>query len=113
MQIIVPSSGRVIASDVKWARSFRDRTTGLIGVNEVPAGFGMVFEPAHQIHTFGMRVALDVVFCDRRWAVVHVVRHMAPRRITRPVWRSRFVVELAAGSLPAEVTVGQRLKLVG
>jgi uncharacterized protein len=112
MQIVVASSGMVVASEVKWAKSFRDRARGLMGVDDMPEGCAIAFEPARQIHTFGMRFPLDLVFCDREWHVLHVVRSMAPARMTRPVWRSRFVLELAGGRLPAEVRVGERLRLV-
>jgi uncharacterized protein len=101
-----------VASDVRWARSASERARGLIGVNRLAPGAAMVFEPARQIHTFGMRFPLDVVFCDRSWKVLHVVRSMPPRRVTRPVWRARVAVELAAGSLPPEVTVGETLTML-
>ena len=111
MEIRVASSGTVVALDVRWARSTADRARGLIGETSMSEGAAMVFEPAHQIHTFGMKIPLDVVFCDRNWKVLHVVRSMKPRRITKIVWRARFGVELAAGSLPEEVNAGESLLL--
>ena len=111
MEIQVASSGTVVASDVRWARSTVDRARGLIGESSISPGAAMVFEPAHQIHTFGMKIPLDVVFCDSKWKVLHVVRRMPPRRITKIVWRARFGVELAAGTLPEEVNVGESLVL--
>jgi uncharacterized membrane protein (UPF0127 family) len=59
-----------------------------------------------------MRFPLDVVFCDRGWTVLHIVRSMAPARMSRLVWRSRYVLELAGGSLPSDVQVGQSLKSI-
>jgi uncharacterized membrane protein (UPF0127 family) len=59
-----------------------------------------------------MSFPLDVLFCDREWKVVHVVRSMPRRRVTRFVWRARFAVEMAAGALPASVRAGDRLKLL-
>ena len=112
MQIIVASTGTIVASEVKWAKSFRDRTKGLMGSGGMEEGVAMVFEPASQIHTFGMRFPLDVVFCDRDWHVLHIVRCMAPARMTRWVWHSRFVLELGGGTLPADVKVGDSLKLI-
>jgi uncharacterized protein len=112
MKVCVVSSGTTIASRVQWARSVADRTRGLIGVDALPSGTAMVLEPARQVHTFGMRFPLDVVFCDRDWRVLHVIRSMPPRRMTRIVWRARFALELAAASLPEEMKVGESLKLV-
>jgi uncharacterized membrane protein (UPF0127 family) len=112
MEIRVASSGAAVASDVRWARSTVDRARGLIGETSMSPGAAMVFEPAHQIHTFGMKIPLDIVFCDAKWKVLHVVRTMPPRRITKIVWRARFGVELAAGSLPDELNEGQTLLVV-
>jgi uncharacterized protein len=112
MQIVVASSGTTVASDVKWAKSLRERTKGLIGSQGVQEGVAVVFEPASQIHTFGMKFRLDVVFCTRDWRVLHIVRSMAPARMTRPVWHSRFVLELAGGTLAEEVKVGECLELI-
>jgi uncharacterized protein len=112
MEIRVASSGTVVASDVRWARSTVDRARGLMGETSMSTGAAMVFVPARQIHTFGMKIPLDVVFCDTQWKVLHVVRSMAPRRITKIVWRARYGVELAAGSLPDELNVGQTLLVV-
>jgi uncharacterized protein len=112
VKVCVVSSGTVMASELRWARSAADRTKGLIGVDALPSGTAMVFEPARQVHTFGMRFPLDVVFCDRDWRVVHVVRSMPPRRLTRLVWRARLALELSGGSLPEEVKVGESLELV-
>jgi uncharacterized membrane protein (UPF0127 family) len=53
-----------------------------------------------------------VVFCDSEWKVLHVVRSMAPWRVTRIVWRARYVLELGAGSLPDSVRTGESLALV-
>jgi uncharacterized membrane protein (UPF0127 family) len=111
VKITVVSSGAVVATDVRWASSFVDRTRGLLGEDRLEAGSALVFEPARQIHTFGMRFPLDVVFCDAAWKVLHVVRNMPPTRMTRPVMRSHFALELAGGSLSGDVRRGETLKL--
>jgi hypothetical protein len=41
-----------------------------------------------------------------------VVRDMSPRRMSKFVFGSRFVIELTSGSLPEDVQRGSRLKLV-
>ncbi|MDP9233235.1 MAG: DUF192 domain-containing protein, partial [Actinomycetota bacterium] len=112
VKICVSSSEIVVASEVRWARSALGRARGLMGQSAMPPGTAMVFEPARQIHTFGMKFPLDVVFCDRTWKVLHVVRSMAPARMTRVVWRARYVLELRGDSLPAGVDVGQSLVMM-
>ena len=68
----------------------------------------MLFERARQVHTFGMRFTLDVIFCDDDWRVVHVVHELRPWRVTRFVHDARYVIELPAGAA-AGLTAGEVL----
>lgn len=70
-----------------------------------------MIEPARQVHTFGMRYALDVCFCDRGWRVVHVRRSIPRGRVTRWVRRARFAVEMRAGAL-GDMRPGDQLSIV-
>jgi uncharacterized membrane protein (UPF0127 family) len=44
-----------------------------------------------------MRFAIDVVFCDADGRVLHVTT-LEPHRLSRPVWRARWVAEAASGA---------------
>ena len=105
------TTGTVLADEVAWARSRRERARGLIGRRLLVAGEALVIEPARQVHTVGMRYAIDVVFCDRDWGVLHVVRGLRPNRITRWVPGARYVIELPDGSVPAELERGHTLSV--
>ena len=110
--IVVESSGRIIAHRLRWARTFAERSRGLIGSSPPDDGHALIIEPAIQIHTFRMRYAIDVVFVGRDWRVRHVIRAMRPRRMTKFVFGARYVIETAADSLPEEVVPGTQLRLV-
>jgi uncharacterized membrane protein (UPF0127 family) len=73
----------------------RARRRGLLGRDGVEGV--LVIEPCRQVHTFGMRFAIDVAFCARDGRVVHVVPAMRPGRMSRVVWRARRVLEAEAG----------------
>ena len=88
----------------------RDRIRGLLGTAPLTDGEALVLTPGRQVHTFGMRRPIDVVFCSREWVVLHVVRSMRPRRMSRFLWSAIFVVELPAGGA-AMVETGDRLAL--
>jgi uncharacterized membrane protein (UPF0127 family) len=111
-QIVVESSGRIVAHDVRWARTLAERSKGLIGSPPPTAGQALVIEPGKQVHTFRMSYPIDVIFVDRDWKVRHVVRTMARRRMSKFVLGSRFVIEIASGSLSDEVKPGTQLRLV-
>ena len=77
------------------AGSPRRRARGLMGRGDVEGA--LVLRPCRQVHTFGMRFPIDVAFCDRLGVVLHLCT-LSPRRVSRPVWRSSFVIEARAGS---------------
>ncbi|MFN2588065.1 MAG: DUF192 domain-containing protein [Actinomycetota bacterium] len=99
-RLIVAGTGNIVAERVHRARTWRERGRGLLGREPLRPAEALVIEPARQLHTFGMRYAIDVCLCDRDWRVLHVVPSMRPRRLTRWVPRSRFGVEMPAGSMP-------------
>jgi uncharacterized membrane protein (UPF0127 family) len=77
------------------AATRRDRRRGLIGRDDLEGA--IVLRPCRQVHTFGMRFPIDVAFCDRTGTVLNLST-LAPRRISRTVWRSAFAIEARAGS---------------
>jgi uncharacterized protein len=85
---------QVLAS-LEIADSASRRGRGLLGRD----GFdgAMWFPRTRSVHTFGMRFAIDVAFCDAGLTVVRVVT-VRPNRITRRVGHSRSVIEAAAGT---------------
>ena len=102
-------SGEVLATDLRWARTPMARSKGLLRGEPLRPGQGLVIEPAAQVHSFGLAYPIDVVFCDRYGMVLHVVRTMRPRRVTRWVRGGRYAIELPAGTVPETVLPGQRL----
>jgi len=97
MAWLVREGGDVLAS-AEVARGVRERTQGLLGRRGSDEVTGvLVLRPCRQIHTVGMRFPIDVAFCDRRGLVLRTAT-VAPWRVTRPVWRSSFVLEAAAGA---------------
>ena len=109
--LVLPSRGLVIADRLRFATSATERVRGLLGTDALAPGAALVI-PTRQVHTFGMRYSIDVIFCDEGWTVVRVVRDMRPNRMSRLVLRARRVVELPAGGARS-VEVGDRLSLEG
>ncbi|MFE5031571.1 DUF192 domain-containing protein [Streptomyces sp. NPDC056683] len=88
--------GRVAAVPLEIATSYRARTKGLLGRDGLDGA--MLLSPANGIHTFRMRMAIDVAYLDRRLNVI-AVRTMPPGRLGRPRLRSRHVLEAEAGAM--------------
>ena len=111
-RLVVEPAGETIATRVRYALTLRERAVGLIGRTTIEPSSALIFERAKQIHTFGMRCPIDVIFCDKAWGVVHVIHSMPPWRMSRLVLRSRFVVELPAGAA-GRAEVGNRIRVAG
>jgi uncharacterized membrane protein (UPF0127 family) len=110
-RIEVHSSGRVIADRARWARTWRERSRGLLKNSPLQKGEALIIEPASQVHTFGMKYEIDVVFCARDWSVKHVVGSMRPKRVTRWVFGARYAVELPSGTLGKDLRPGDVLRV--
>lgn len=78
------------------AASYRARTKGLLGRDSVDGA--LLLSPASSIHTFRMRMAIDVAYLDRGLRVI-AVRTMRPGRLGLPRLRARHVVEAEAGAM--------------
>jgi len=85
------------------------RAKGLLGRSGYEGA--MVLPKVRAVHTFGMRFAIDVAFCDRDLVVVDTAT-MRPWRIGLPRRRARSVIEAQAGAFDRwGVRVGDHLEL--
>lgn len=81
---------------LELATSYRARTKGLLGRDTVDGA--LLLSPASSIHTFRMRMPIDVAYLDRTLRVI-AVRTMPPGRLGMPRPRSRHVLEAGAGAM--------------
>jgi uncharacterized membrane protein (UPF0127 family) len=101
-----------LASRAERAESFTARFVGLMGKTDFPVGAGLQIAPCNSIHTFFMRIPIDVLFLDAELKVVHAVPAMPAWRATKIVWAAKSVLELPAGVLAESGTVvGDQLRM--
>jgi uncharacterized protein len=86
--------GEVLAT-AECARTRRERSRGLLGRD----GFegALLFRKCRQVHTIGMRFAIDVAFCTADGTVIRTST-LRPWRFSPLVWRSKLVIEAEAGA---------------
>lgn len=101
---------RVLAERAWHARTFGQRTRGLLGRPALQPGQGMVIEPCSSVHMWGMSVPLDVVFADAQGTVKHVVADLQPWSMTKVVRGARYAIELPVGAL-GDTAPGDQLAL--
>ena len=114
LQIFNQTRERLLADQGELARSFWARGRGLMGRATLPQGFALVIYPGSSIHTFFMRVPIDVLFVNREHQVVGLREAMPPGRPAAGVapWRGRYVIEMPAGVIAATGTqLGDQLRV--
>jgi uncharacterized membrane protein (UPF0127 family) len=87
----------VLGEQVRVAVGWRARLLGLALIDLDRAGSGLLIPRCRSIHTLGMRFALDLLFLDRRGAVVSVHRAVAPGRLLFAQRAATAVLELPGG----------------
>src|SRR3989338_9922189 len=97
-EIRMERTNEPLANRAQIARSLRERLVGLLGRSVLPEGEGLVLLACHSIHTVCMRFAIDAVFVDGRWKVLHISKALPPGRMSPIVWRAKAVVELPANA---------------
>ncbi|MBP2645465.1 MAG: hypothetical protein H6Q75_905 [Firmicutes bacterium] len=101
----------LLAKEARVADTFFSRLKGLLGTDKLEETAALMIYPCSSVHTFGMRYVIDVAFVDIDHRVVKLVPHLPPGRMAM-CGRSRYVVELAAGTLARTGTsIGDRLDI--
>ncbi|CAM5288994.1 DUF192 domain-containing protein [Streptomyces fumanus] len=108
--VVLGAAGEVRVG-LEIAASYRARTRGLLGRERLEGA--MLLSPANSVHTFRMRMPIDVAYLDRRLRVV-AVRTMPPGRLGRPRLRARHVLEAEAGAMAGwGIRAGDRVRVEG
>lgn len=94
--LVVGEGEDAVTVPLEIAVSYRARTRGLLGRDAVDGA--LLLSPANSVHTFGMRMPIDVAYLDRGLRVL-AVRTMPPGRLGRPRLRARHVLEAEAGAM--------------
>ena len=84
---------------ISKAVTFFQRTRGLLGRKKIKKGEGLYIPACRSIHTFFMRVTIDVVFIDGDNRITRIVPELVPFRIAFGPRNTAGVLELSAGTL--------------
>jgi uncharacterized membrane protein (UPF0127 family) len=101
----------VVCEHCQIADSPWSRLKGLLGMEKLRPGNGLLLRPANMVHTWFMRFAIDVVFVDADMKIVGITHGAGPWRLTGRRG-ARAVIELPAGECARRgVETGARLKV--
>ncbi len=104
---------RVVRADTFWSRA-----RGLGGRSDMPTDEALLIPRCRSVHTFTMRLALDLIWLDGDDRVVRIDRCVPPRRV-KICLRARSVLEqksappvgIAAGTEPEAERLDDRVRL--
>lgn len=102
------TDGRVLAS-AEIANDRASRRKGLSGQTHIQGAF--VIPNCRWVHTFGMRVAIDIAYLDADGNVIKTVQ-MSKMRLGAPMWHARTVVEAEKGAFARwGINVGNKIEV--
>lgn len=108
---LVLLDGAMLDLRVAVPETSRERGRGLLDREGLALDEAMWISPAYAIHTFGMRFAIDIAFCDRKGEIVRVAERVPAGRLLL-CWRGHTCLELGAGrASELGVEPGKRLEL--
>jgi uncharacterized membrane protein (UPF0127 family) len=111
MNLLHAGTGALLSSDLRTARGLAGRMRGLMGKHIMP-GDGLLIEPADSIHTFFMRMPIDILFLDAGGRLLKICPSVPPWRIRLMPRGARRVLEMPAGwTAWARLTPGDTLIL--
>ena len=107
-------NGEVVIPYCRVATDFMSRFKGLMGVRIVNETEAILFPKCSSVHTFFMRIPIDVLFLDKIGRVVGLAESVRPWRLLLPRRRAYHIVELKAGlSRFLGIQVGTKLECKG
>jgi protein-S-isoprenylcysteine O-methyltransferase Ste14/uncharacterized membrane protein (UPF0127 family) len=108
------STDTVVANRLRVADTHWSRLRGLLGTSVLRDGEGLWIKPCRQVHMFGMRYPIDVVFLDAGGRIVRTVGELQPNSVSPKVRDAESVLELPAGTISrAALCVGSAVAIDG
>lgn len=110
--------GRVYRADnhhcliprVARTSSWFERLRGLLGLPSPATDEALLIRPCSSVHTFFMGYAIDLIFLDRDWRTLRLVKSLQPWRMAACP-KAAMVLELADGALERlQLTPGIQLE---
>jgi hypothetical protein len=112
VKIINQTRNAILAQDAFVADTFLKRICGLLGKKKLSPGQALILTPGNSIHTCFMRFPIDVLFIDKNNRILHSMADLLPFRFSPLFFKSRWIVELPAGTIRSTSTnTGDKLSL--
>ena len=83
--------------EILIADSFFTRFAGLMFRQKLPAATGLFLAPCNSVHMCFMRFAIDVVYLDKEYKIIKIVKNLKPWISLSICSKAWAVIEMTAG----------------
>jgi uncharacterized membrane protein (UPF0127 family) len=102
----------ILSTEVIVAENFFDRLKGLLGKDNLPANTCIIISPCKSIHTFFMKFTIDVIFIDKNYKVIEIIKNIKPCKTSKYIKKAWAVIEISNDSIiSSKVSVGEELEI--
>jgi uncharacterized membrane protein (UPF0127 family) len=109
---VVRKNNETVIDEVELADSFIRRFCGLMYRKTMAKNHGLLLNPCNQIHTFGMKFAIDALFLSKDYVIIKIEESIKPGKVCKTVNGAHFVLELCGGvAKEAGLSVGDKLEI--
>ena len=98
-QLINTRNSSLLADNLKLAKTFMQKTKGLIGTKKLNEKEALWISPCPSVHTFFMSFSIDVIFTDKNLKVTSLFENIPPGKILWGGIRSYNVFEMKEGRI--------------
>lgn len=110
MKLRIQKNKQELLCDLKIADNYFSRLAGLMFRHALPADTGLLIKPCKQVHTHFMRFAIDAIFIDSHYQIVHIERGLKPWKVSRYFKTANSVIETNSGVL-SSLEIGDILEI--
>lgn len=107
-----PSSAPFLKEiEILIADSFFTRLAGLMFRRKLPAATGLLLAPCNSVHMCFMRFAIDVIYLDKDYKILKVVKNLRPWIGLSMCTKAYATLEMSAGEAErCGLEVGKKLE---
>ena len=110
-ELVYAERGSVLATHVEPAFDSITRKKGLLGRESIPDDYALIIAPCSAVHTFSMRVPLDLLFVSKNGTITKACRGVKPWRMAGSMG-AYAVIEAAEGFIDRhEIVPGEIVAL--
>ena len=99
MKILNTTRKTTVADHAQAAVTLLSRMRGLLNRTSLNEREGLVITSCQQIHMIFMRFPIDVIFVDKTYKVVGLVKNIQPFAVSPIFWKASFAIELPIAAI--------------